>query len=117
MNDINSLKRQDRILVFATEAVKLLRNGMQGEGFLIFEAADNTGALRKVRQEVPDILIIDVLLSGNSHLEFLKKFRQEYKIPVIILSNRQNIAEKVRYLEFGADDYIVKPFNNEELIA
>ena len=118
LNTINSLKSKSRILVIgAEETTKSLRNSVRGGGFLIFETADKIEALRKVRQEVPDIIIIDVSISGNNHLGFIKQIRQEFKLPVIILSNRQTITDKVRYLEFGADDYIAKPFNNEEFIA
>lgn len=70
-----------------------------------------------LKETVPDLVLLDIMLPGEDGLEILKKFRQKSAIPVIMLTAKGSEADKVRGLNLGADDYVSKPFGVTELIA
>jgi DNA-binding response OmpR family regulator len=72
---------------------------------------------RRLRRELPDLLILDVMLPDGDGLSLCREFRTEYDLPIIMLTARGEVADKVMGLELGADDYIGKPFEPRELIA
>ncbi len=118
MNHINSPKRHERVLVISTheEIVKKIRDVLHYEGFVVFESVDTGKILQSIKEEAPDVIIWDVSQIGNCD-EFMKQLRQKYDTPILILNPKGNSYDKLRYLKLGADDCIIKPFNNEELIA
>ncbi len=73
--------------------------------------------LRKLKQEAPDLIILDVMLPGMSGFEVCKTIRQSCAVPIIMLTARGEVADKVVGLELGADDYLPKPFEPRELVA
>jgi two-component system, OmpR family, KDP operon response regulator KdpE len=96
---------------------KLLRMGLGKQGYEILEAANGKVALDLLTQN-PDLVILDLGLPDIDGLEVLQKIRHHDEgIPVIVLSSRGDESTKVQALEFGADDYVTKPFGIDELLA
>jgi two-component system KDP operon response regulator KdpE len=78
---------------------------------------DGDEALETIERELPDLIVLDIKMPRMNGFEVLRRLREWSQIPVIMLSVREEIADKVRCLNLGADDYITKPFGAEELIA
>lgn len=86
-------------------------------GFQVKTAASAEEALAIVRQNTPDLVLLDIGLPGMDGLEALKQFRERYHLPVIFVTARRRELDEVLGLELGADDYITKPFNLDIVIA
>ncbi len=110
---------RERILVVDDdEAITVaLRRALAFEGYVVDVAHDGEEGLRKVRDRVPDLVILDVLMPGVDGLEFCRRLRASDDTPVLMLTARDEIADRVRGLDAGADDYLVKPFATDELLA
>lgn len=100
-----------------TAILELVAYNLTREGFEVMTAEDGLSALDRVRQEAPDLIILDVMLPGMSGLEVCRNLRQKTDIPVILLTARKDEVDRVLGLELGADDYVTKPFSPRELIA
>lgn len=101
------------------EILTLLQAQFKDEPFDIFTAPEGASALSLIRNQKPDLIVLDVRMPGLSGLEicrFLKADKNTREIPIIILSARSDEIDRVLGLEFGADDYVTKPFNSQELI-
>src|SRR6187200_214130 len=96
---------------------RFLRAGFELEGFVIHEAKNAAEALRAGTLQSLDLIILDLALPDLDGAEVLERLRAWSSVPVIVLSVRSDEAEKVRLLELGADDYVVKPFGMAELLA
>ena len=96
---------------------RFLRAGFELEGFAVREAADAAAGLRAATLQPLDLVILDLALPDLDGAEVLERLRAWSAVPVIVLSVRSSEAEKVRLLEAGADDYVVKPFGMAELLA
>ncbi len=87
-------------------------------GYRVLTAADGDDGLRSAFDERPDLVVLDLMLPGADGLEILSELRgREVTVPVLILSARDRLQDKVRGLEIGADDYMTKPFQLPELMA
>lgn len=95
----------------------LVRLYLEKEGFEVSEAARGDEALASFRKRQPDLVLLDVMLPGIDGLQVLKEIRKAGKVPVIMLTAKDETFDKVLGLELGADDYITKPFENKELVA
>nr|WP_290665744.1 response regulator transcription factor [Ardenticatena sp.] len=97
---------------------EMLRRGLLFEGYTVETAADGPSALEKLRAFTPDLIILDWMLPGMDGLDVLKRIRAALPdVPVLMLTAKDSIADRVLGLESGADDYLVKPFAFEELLA
>src|SRR6202795_1628597 len=96
---------------------RFLRAGLELDGFVVQEAETGTEAMRAVTLTPPDLVILDLGLPDMDGADVLERLRAWSNVPLIVLSVRSNEAEKVRLLESGADDYVVKPFGMAELLA
>ena len=96
---------------------RLLRATMQRAGHDVAEAADARQALSLLDIEKPDVVLLDLGLPDRDGLELIGPFRQRSAATLIIVSARDDSAEKVAALDLGADDYLTKPFDTEELLA
>ena len=96
---------------------RFLRAGLELDGFAVGEAETGAAALRLATLKPPDLVILDLGLPDMDGGEVLERLRAWSGVPLIVLSVRSNEAEKVRLLERGADDYVVKPFGMAELLA
>ena len=96
---------------------RFLRAAFELDGFAVEEAETGQGALRLAALKHPDLVILDLGLPDMDGGEVLERLRAWSSVPLIVLSEGSNEAEKVRLLERGADDYVVKPFGMAELLA
>lgn len=109
----------ERILVVEDDAkiADLLRRGLIFEGYVVDVAPDGKSALALARDREPDIVILDLMLPGISGLEVCRRLRAGSDVPILILTAKGAVADRVQGLDSGADDYLVKPFAFEELLA
>ncbi|MEE8269427.1 MAG: response regulator, partial [Nitrospinaceae bacterium] len=101
------------------EILALLQAKLKDQPFEIFTAAEGESALNIISTQKPDLIVLDISLPGLSGLEIcrsLKADKNTQEIPIIMLSARSEEIDRVLGLEFGADDYVTKPFNPQELI-
>ena len=96
---------------------RFLRAGFELDGFKVLEAENATDALKTATFSPPDLIILDLALPDLHGTEVLERIRSWSNVPVIILSVASNEEEKVKLLQAGADDYVVKPFGMAELLA
>ena len=95
----------------------LLGEYLQGYGFSTLMLPDGARVLSKIRTDQPDIVILDIMLGRENGLDILKQIRQEFSIPVVMLTAKGEDTDRIVGLELGADDYLPKPFNPRELLA
>ncbi len=108
-----------RILIIEDEPeiANYLRRGLVLEGFQVTVAADGPTGLAAARETPHDLVILDLMLPGIDGLEVARRLRAASDVPIIILTARDAVADRVRGLENGADAYLVKPVAFEELLA
>jgi DNA-binding response OmpR family regulator len=95
-----------------------LRINLEAEGYAVQSAEDGERALALVRDEAPDLVILDIMLPKMNGLQVLQTLRREgHAMPIIVLSARTGEMDKVTGLELGAEDYVAKPFSLAELLA
>ncbi len=94
-----------------------LRRGLTYEGFHVEVANDGESGLKAARDNPPHLVILDVMLPGLDGIEVCRRLRAAGPIPILMLTAKDSVADRVKGLESGADDYLVKPFAFEELIA
>ncbi len=97
--------------------IKFLNLKLKASGYEVITANNGAEALVLTREQAPDLLVLDVVMPGMDGFETLKKIRSFSAVPVIILSARETNVDKVKGLDMGADDYLAKPFNPDELVA
>jgi two-component system KDP operon response regulator KdpE len=97
--------------------VDLVRTILEKEDYNIIEAHNGYEALEKVRAELPDLVLLDVMMPEMDGFEALKEIRKASNSPVIMLTVQATESDKVRGLELGADDYVAKPFDHRELLS
>jgi two-component system KDP operon response regulator KdpE len=96
---------------------RVLRTTLSAEGYTIIEARDGTEAFEKVRDVKPDLILLDMNMPGLDGLQTCREIRSGSEVPIIMLTVRSAEKDKVRALDAGADDYVVKPFGIQELLA
>ena len=97
--------------------IKFLHANLKAEDYETFTAVDGAEALQTIEKELPDLVILDIMMPKIDGFEVCRQLREWSQLPVIMLSARGEIEDKVKCLKLGADDYITKPFGVEELIA
>jgi two-component system KDP operon response regulator KdpE len=114
------MSRQSPVALVVDDEVQIrrfLRAGFELEGFVVHDAATGAEGLRTATLKVVDIIIIDLGLPDMDGADLVQRVRSWSTVPIIVLSVRSSEEEKVRLLELGADDYVVKPFGMAELLA
>ena len=111
--------KQFRVLIADDEPriIKFLNLKLKASGYEVLTASNGAQAVGQVRAQEPDLLVLDVVMPGLDGFEALKQIRTFSAVPVIILSAREANVDKVKGLDMGADDYLAKPFNPDELVA
>jgi two-component system, OmpR family, response regulator MprA len=109
----------ERILVIEDDPaiLKLLRRGLAYEGYLVDTATDGRSGLLLARDNHPDLVVLDWMLPGMDGLEVCHRLRTGGEVPIVMLTAKDTIQDRVQGLDAGADDYLVKPFNLDELLA
>jgi two-component system response regulator MprA len=95
----------------------LLRRGLLFENYTVDSAEDGETALRMAREKLPDAVILDVMLPGLDGLEVCRRLRSASNVPILMLTARDAVPDRIKGLDAGADDYMVKPFAFDELLA
>ncbi len=109
----------ERILVIEDEPKisDLIKRGLIYEGYTVEAAANGEQGLAHARDNAPDLVILDLMLPGIDGFEVCRRFRAAGDVPILMLTAREAVTDKVKGLDAGADDYLTKPFNFEELVA
>ena len=109
----------DRILIVEDEEklARFVELELNHEGYEVQKAFDGRTGLMMALEGESDLILLDVMLPGMSGLELLRRLRKEKQTPVILVTARDAVMDKVTGLDMGADDYITKPFEIEELLA
>ncbi|MEA3440494.1 MAG: response regulator transcription factor [Chloroflexota bacterium] len=114
-----SIIRDRRILVVDDEErmVRFIRLNLEYDGFQVIEAFNGAQAIEQVRSNLPDLVLLDVMMPDIDGFEVLRIIREVSSVPVIMLTAKSEEDDRVRGLELGADDYITKPFSPRELVS
>ncbi|WP_199916606.1 MULTISPECIES: response regulator transcription factor [Miniimonas] len=96
---------------------ELLATVLRYEGWRVETAADGHQALKVVKELDPDVVVLDVMMPGIDGLEVLRRIRATNRVPVLFLTARDSLADRVHGLTAGGDDYVTKPFSLEEVVA
>jgi two-component system response regulator MprA len=109
----------ERILIIEDDQaiLKLLQRGLAYEGYTVDTATEGRAGLNAARDHTPDLVVLDWMLPGMDGLEVCHRLRTGGKMPILMLTAKDNIQDRVQGLDAGADDYMVKPFNLDELLA
>ncbi|MFS1950217.1 response regulator [Vibrio lentus] len=99
-----------------TELTSLLKDILSFEGFTVFEANDGYAGLEAINDEI-DLILLDVMMPRLNGMETLKKLRENWETPVLMLTAKGEEIDRVIGFELGADDYLPKPFSDRELLA
>ncbi len=98
--------------------LKFLRRSLELEGYEVETATDGRSGLQLAQQSAPDLIILDWMLPGMDGLEVCRRLRLSgHKVPILMLTARDALSDRVRGLDEGADDYLTKPFETDELLA
>ncbi len=113
------MKLDKKILVVDDEAAirKFLRVSLESEGYQVVEAANAADGIRELIGTRADLMILDLGLPDREGFEVIQKVREWSKIPILILTVKEDEESKVKALDLGADDYLTKPFSIPELLA
>jgi two-component system, OmpR family, response regulator MprA len=109
----------ERILIIEDDPaiLKVLQRGLAYEGYAVDVATDGRTGLNLAHDHHPDLIILDWMLPGMDGLEVCRRLRLQGGVPILMLTAKDTIQDRVQGLDAGADDYIVKPFNLDELTA
>ena len=109
----------ERILIIEDDQqiLKLLQRGLSYEGYTVDAAMDGRMGLILARDHTPDLVVLDWMLPGMDGLEVCHRLRTGGSIPILMLTAKDTVQDRIQGLDAGADDYMIKPFNLDELLA
>lgn len=114
-----STSRRRRVLVVDDEPrmIHFIRLNLEHDGFEVYEAASGIKTLDQLRDQLPDLILLDVMMPDIDGFETLRLIREISNVPVIMLTAKGDEDDRIQGLELGADDYITKPFSPRELVS
>lgn len=109
----------EKVLVVDDERpiADILRYNLEREGFQVITAYDGDEAVEMALSEMPDVIVLDIMLPGRDGFDACRAIRSRSSVPIIMLTAKEAESDKIRGLDLGADDYVTKPFSPQELIA
>jgi len=109
----------ERILVIEDEEriAQFVKRGLIYEGYRVDVAYDGSSGLHMAREQLPDLVILDWMLPGLDGLEVCRRLRAASDVPILMLTAKEDVQDRVTGLDAGADDYLIKPFDFDELLA
>jgi len=114
------IELKDRLVLVVDDEqriVTFVRMNLELEGCRVISASNGREALERVRDDLPDIVLLDIMMPGMDGFEVLRRLRQFSAVPVIVLTAKDEEDDRIRGLELGADDYVGKPFGHRELVS
>ena len=113
------MNRKASVLVVDDEPqiLRVMRASLPPRGYDVRVAANGQEAIRLIEKQMPDLVILDLIMPGMSGLEVCRIIRKTSSVPIIVLSARGVESDKISALDLGADDYVTKPFSMDELLA
>ncbi len=107
------------ILVVEDEELiaEMIQYNLEKSGYKVEVTYDGVSAIHSVEKEVPDLILLDIMLPGMNGFEVCRQIRKTHTMPILMLTAKETESDKVQGLKLGADDYITKPFSPQELIA
>jgi DNA-binding response OmpR family regulator len=96
---------------------EVVRRYLEREGFSVREAEDGYAALDAVEEQAPDLIVLDLMLPGIDGLTITRHLQSKHRIPILMLTAKGEVSDRVRGLDLGADDYMIKPFSPQELVS
>jgi two-component system alkaline phosphatase synthesis response regulator PhoP len=120
IRDFSDTRQKILIVDDEMRALLPLKRSLEAENYIVLEAYDGIEAVEKSKKELPELIILDIMLPGMDGIETCSQLKKDVlteKIPIIMLTAKDEVRHKVKGLEIGADDYVTKPFNLNELKA
>ena len=117
MDDMQFTNRVILVVDDEERMVRFIRLNLEHDGFIVVEAYNSHQAMDKLRETLPDLILLDVMLPDIDGFEMLRMVRENHDVPVIMLTAKSEEDDRVRGLELGADDYVTKPFSPRELVS
>ena len=116
---IDDMQNDKLILVVDDEPqiTRLVRSYLEKAGYRVIQAGDGPGAVALFEEQVPDLIVLDLMIPGMDGIEVTRTIRTASRVPIIMLTARTDEVDRLIGLEIGADDYVVKPFSPRELVA
>ena len=111
---------KDKLVLVVDDEIRIttmMRMNLETEGLRVITATNGREALDHLREEMPDIIILDVMMPGMDGFETLRRIRTASQVPIIMLTAKDEESDRIRGLELGADDYVGKPFSHRELLS
>ena len=115
--EMNSLSKKILVVDDDAATIKFVAANLEANGYKASIARDGEEALKIIEKEIPDLIILDIMMPKVDGYEVCRRLREWSQIPVIMLSARCDEEDKVRCLNIGADDYLCKPFGLDEMLA
>ena len=113
-------KADSKLVLIADDEARMrrfMRMNLELENYRVIEASNGMEAIDRVREDLPDLVLLDVMMPEIDGFEALHIIRETSTVPVIMLTVRDDEEDKVKGLELGADDYVTKPFSPRELAS
>jgi len=117
MAESTSIRRKVLVVDDEPRMIRFIRLNLEHDGFEVYEATSGPQTLEKMRDQLPDLILLDVMMPDLDGFETLRLIREISTVPVIMLTAKGEEDDRVRGLELGADDYITKPFSPRELVS
>jgi two-component system KDP operon response regulator KdpE len=111
---------KDKLALVVDDEIRItamMRMNLESEGLRVITATNGREALDHMREEMPDVIILDVMMPGMDGFETLRRIRTASQVPVIMLTAKDEENDRIKGLELGADDYVGKPFSHRELVS
>jgi DNA-binding response OmpR family regulator len=99
------------------QLIKLVRVNLEAESYRVLTAMNGETAMQQFHAEAPDLVLLDIMLPGTTGYELCQRIREFSSVPIIMLTAKVEDVDKIKGLKLGADDYLTKPFNVQELLA